>query len=250
MGKVAGQLRWRAATIIRQLVHTELVGLSGNSRRVNILAIDTSSDAGSAAVTIAGSTVAEVRLAKSLQHSENLFRSIEFLLSQSALSLADIDLFAAARGPGSFTGLRVGLAAIGGVAFAGQKDSAGISTLRAWAWQVGQEDRIISPILDARRGDIYGALYRRDGEELIELRAPTVLQPAEWLSQIPGGPTVFCGTGTGIIRSEILGTPEWKIVDSNPYLAVAVAQLTATQNREPLEPLYIRPSDAEAQKKS
>ncbi len=215
------------------------------SKAVNLLSVDTSSDCGSIAVLSAGTVLGEIRLANSIQHSERLFRSIEFLFQQIELTLDEIDIFAAARGPGSFTGLRVGLAAMEGFAFARKKISAGVSTLAATAWQVKIEDALISPVLDARRNEIYSALYRRQGEELIELRAPTVLKPAQWLSALPTDPIVFCGTGVSVIEMGIADCSQWEVTPVSPYLATAVAEISVTQGREPLEPLYVRPSDAE-----
>src|SRR5207302_6564780 len=102
-------------------------------------------------------------------------------------------VFAAARGPGSFTGLRVGIAAMEGFEAAHQKRGAGISTLEALAWKTGICDGLIAPMIDARRGDIYGAVYRRtrNGEvfdTLIEEHPPVVLKPAQWLEVLPREP--------------------------------------------------------------
>ena len=218
------------------------------SKAQNLLAVDTSSDCGSIAVLSGGTVLGEVRLANSIQHSERLFRSIEFLFQQIELTLDEIDIFAAARGPGSFTGLRVGLAAMEGFAFARKKASAGVSTLAAAAWQVKREDALISPVLDARRSEIYSALYRRQGEELIELRAPTVLKPGQWLSGLPAEPIVFCGSGIGVIEAGIAERSEWEVTSVTRYLATAIAEISVTPGREVLEPLYVRRSDAEVNK--
>ena len=104
---------------------------------MRILAVDTSSERGSVCVADGQELVGEVRLASSIQHSERFFRSIEFLFQHIPFQLADIDLFVAARGPGSFTGLRVGLAAMEGFAAAHRKPGAGITTLEALAWKTG-----------------------------------------------------------------------------------------------------------------
>ena len=80
------------------------------SKAISLLSVDTSSDCGSIAVLSAGKVLGEIRLANSIQHSERLFRSIDFLFQQIELTLDEIDIFVAARGPGSFTGLRVAVA--------------------------------------------------------------------------------------------------------------------------------------------
>src|SRR3954468_21653324 len=123
---------------------------------MRILAVDTSSERGSVCVADGHEIVGEVRLASSLQYSERLFRSIEFLFQQLPLQLSEIDLFVAARGPGSFTGLRVGLAAMEAFVAAEQKRGAGVTTLQALAWKTGIRDLKVAPVMDARRGDIYG----------------------------------------------------------------------------------------------
>src|SRR6266567_8701655 len=104
---------------------------------MRVLAVDTSSERGSVCVTDRGEVLGEIRLASSIQYSERLFRSVEFLFQYLSFGLKDIDIFAAARGPGSFTGLRVGIAAMEGFAAAHQKPSIGVSTLEALAWKTG-----------------------------------------------------------------------------------------------------------------
>lgn len=212
---------------------------------MNILAIDTSSERGSVCLRIGQEVAGEVRLATSIQHSERLFQSVDFLFQNVDVTIEDIDIFAAARGPGSFTGLRVGLAAMDGFAFSKGKRSAGVSTLAALAWQVGATEAAIAPVLDARRGEIYSTLYGWKDEELVELRAPAVLQPAEWVDSLPREPIVFCGSGVVVLREEIRDHPDWHTVEVTPYLAATVAEIAATSRGEPLEPLYVRRSEAE-----
>src|SRR5579864_6046571 len=128
---------------------------------MRVLAVDTSSQRGSVCVTDCGEVLGEIRLASSIQHSERLFRSVEFIFQYLSFSLGDIDIFAVARGPGSFTGLRVGISAMEGFAAAHQRRGAGVTTLQALAWKTGLCDALIAPMIDARRGDVYGAVYRR-----------------------------------------------------------------------------------------
>src|SRR6185436_12467303 len=167
---------------------------------MRILAVDTSSERGSVCITDNDVVLGEIRLASSVQHAERLFRSVEFLLESLPVTLADMDLFAAARGPGSFTGLRVGLAAMEGFAAAFGKASAGVSTLEALAWKANIENERIAPAIDARRGEVYTALYRREGGRLIEERAPTVEDPAAWLASLPDSTVYFCGDGVARYR--------------------------------------------------
>ena len=214
------------------------------------MAVDTSSERGSVCVTDGTEVLGEIRLASSVQYSERLFRSIEFLFRHLPLQLSDIDVFAAAQGPGSFTGLRVGLAAMEAFVAAHHKRGVGVSTLEALAWKTGFRDVLIAPTVDARRGDVYGALYRRsvdsaDSERLIEDRSPVVLKPAQWLASLPRVPLIFCGDGAYRYRSLIVEHPEWKIHSMDLYLASTIAELAATPNSGPLAPLYVRKTDAE-----
>src|SRR5262252_4429789 len=117
---------------------------------MRVLGVDTSSERGSVCVTDRHEIMGEIRLASSVQYSERLFRSIEFLFRYLPFRLADIDLFVAARGPGSFTGLRVGLAAMEAFVSAHDKRGAGVSSLEALAWKTGVRDVLLAPMIDAR----------------------------------------------------------------------------------------------------
>jgi tRNA threonylcarbamoyladenosine biosynthesis protein TsaB len=212
---------------------------------MRILAVDTSSARGSVCIAEDGEVLGEIRLASSIQHSDRLFRSIEFLLESIPFTLAAIDLFAAARGPGSFTGLRIGLAATEGFAAAHGKPGVGISTLAAIAWNTRLHDVSIAPTIDARRGEVYGAVYRRVKERLIEERPPVVLKPEVWFSSLPEGALTICGDGADRYHALIEARPHWTIDRSNLDLASAIAELARTSSAEPLEPLYVRKTDAE-----
>jgi tRNA threonylcarbamoyladenosine biosynthesis protein TsaB len=221
---------------------------------MRVLAVDTSSERGSVCVTDRGEVLGEVRLASSIQHSERLFRSIEFLFQYLPFRLEDIDIFAATRGPGSFTGLRVGIAAMEGFAAAHQKRTAGVTTLQALAWKARTCDALIAPMIDARRGDVYGAVYRRirskePFDTLIEEQAPVVLKPAQWLEGLSKRPFIFCGDGA-IRNRSLLETGGWKIHFMDLYLASIIAELAATPNAGPLAPVYIRKPDAEIARES
>jgi tRNA threonylcarbamoyladenosine biosynthesis protein TsaB len=217
---------------------------------MRVLAVDTSSQHGSVCVTDNGEILGEIRLASSVQYSERLFRSIEFLFEHVSFELSDIDVFAAARGPGSFTGLRVGLAAMEAFAAAHRKCGVGVSTLEALAWKTGIRNVPIAPAIDARRGDIYGAVYRRVGrngqpDRLVEDRPPVVLKPAEWFGSLGPGPRILCGDGTSRYRSLTGEQPEWRIHSMDLYLASTIAELAAMPDTGPLAPLYVRKTDAE-----
>src|SRR6266481_5877598 len=181
---------------------------------MRVLAVDTSSERGSVCVTDRGEVLGEIRLASSIQYSERLFRSFEFLFQYLPFQLQDIDIFAGARGPGSFTGLRVGIAAMQGFVAAQRRHGAGVTTLEALAWKTGLQDASVAPMIDARRGDIYGAIYRRrtntDCDTIVEEHPPVVLKPAEWLCSLPREPLIFCGDAAIRYRSAIEEEPAWR----------------------------------------
>jgi len=217
---------------------------------MRVLAVDTSSERGSVCVADRGEILGEIRLATSVQYSERLFRSISFLFDHLPFALSDIDLFAASRGPGSFTGLRVGLAAMDAFVAAHHKRGVGISTLEALSWKTGIRDALLAPTIDARRGDIYGALYRRVGgsdgsETLVEEGPPVVLKPAQWLASLPPEPLIFCGDGAYRYRALIEQQPLWTVHSMHLYLASTIADLAVMPNPGPLAPLYVRKTDAE-----
>ena len=211
---------------------------------MRILAVDTSSERGSVCIFDSGQVLGEIRLACSVQHSERLFRSIDFLFDYVSFQLADVDLFVAARGPGSFTGLRLGLAAMEGFAAAHGKPGAGVSTLEALAWKSGIEDVVIAPVIDARRGEVYGGLYRRSEDTLTELQPPAVMKPEAWFRSLPDSHIIFCGDGAVRYR-EFVNREAWSFHTMDLYLAGAIARLAESPNRGPLTPLYVRRTEAE-----
>lgn len=133
------------------------------------LALDTSSLAGSVAVLRDESLLGVVSTRGAENYSSRLFRHLDFLLQDLSLALNDFDLFAVSAGPGSFTGLRVGLAAAKGWAEVYAKPVAGVSALEAVAAQSASASRVLVPVLDARRGQFYFGAYRNaPGERALE----------------------------------------------------------------------------------
>src|SRR5437867_4591791 len=209
---------------------------------MRILAVDTSSERGSVCVVDKGEILGEIRLASSIQHSDRLFRSIAFLFEYLPFELKEIDLFAAALGPGSFTGLRVGLAAVEGFAAAHQRPAAGATTLEALAWKTRIHNVLVAPTMDARRGEVYGALYRRTADTLVEERPAVVLKPAEWFASLPAQPLIFCGDGAVRHRAAIEQRPGWGDHPMHCYLVSTIADFVATPNCRALQPVYVRNS--------
>ncbi len=148
------------------------------------LGLDTSSPSGSLAVLRDDQSIGCVSTATGEIYSSRMFRHLDFLLKELSLGLADFDLFAVAAGPGSFTGLRVGLAAVKGWSEIYRKPIAAISGLEALAAQSGSRVSTVVPVLDAHRGQIYFGVYRRaavsGGESKLALDGDEcVMTPAE-----------------------------------------------------------------------
>src|SRR5262249_21157949 len=145
---------------------------------------------------------------------------------------------------------RVGLGAMGAFVAAHKKQGVGVSTLQALAWKTGSRDVLIAPTIDARRGDVYGAVYRRvatdsASETLVEERPPVVLKPAQWLASLSRVPVIFCGDGAYRYRALIQEQAGWSIHSMDLYLASTIAELAVMPKSGPLAPLYVRKTDAE-----
>lgn len=207
-----------------------------------ILALDTSSECGSVAMASDGTLRGEVRLPGALQHSETLFRSIDFLLTSLGTAIGEVDLFAAARGPGSYTGLRVGMAAAEGLAYATGAETVGVSTLAALAWQVGATEGSVAAVMDARRGEIYVGLFRRLNGGLETLAAPRIDQPDAVLDSLGEEQVVFTGPGVKHFGPRIHECESWTLAEAEPWLASRVAEMVGRGYAEPFSPVYLRPA--------
>jgi tRNA threonylcarbamoyladenosine biosynthesis protein TsaB len=149
---------------------------------VKILAFDTTSERGSIAITDGEQVLEELALRSGDGFAHVLFGEVENLLARHHVRLADIDCFASASGPGTFTGVRVGLTAVKGLAEATSRKVVAVSNLKAMAWFGTRELR--GPILDARRGEIYGAVY---SATLDLVQDEVVMKNDAWLASLPPG---------------------------------------------------------------
>ncbi|MEW6600218.1 MAG: tRNA (adenosine(37)-N6)-threonylcarbamoyltransferase complex dimerization subunit type 1 TsaB, partial [Nitrospirota bacterium] len=170
---------------------------------MKVLAIETATLAGSIAVfDDSEGLVGEVRVSVKIAHSERLMPSIEWLLKASGISIKEIDAFAVSIGPGSFTGLRIGLSTVKGFAFATGKPVVAVRTLDAFARLMPFCSRIVCPMLDARRNEVYAAFYQWDDGRCTKIMPETSIKPADLLKGIEG-PVVFMGEGARVYRSLI-----------------------------------------------
>jgi tRNA threonylcarbamoyladenosine biosynthesis protein TsaB len=208
-----------------------------------VLAIDTTSEFGSIALVQDQNVMAEVALHSPEGFSPIIFGQVQSLLETHGLVLGDLDAFAAASGPGSFTGVRVGLSAIKGLAEATGRQAIGISNLQALASFGSRELR--AAVLDARRGEVYGAVYNA---RLDLVKGETVMKFEDWLRLLPSGDVEIISTGAFSIPAGI----NLPVVHAPPVLAgavgrIAAAQIAAGEGRDPAEihANYVRRSDAE-----
>lgn len=137
---------------------------------MKILALESSAKAASCAFVSDGIPLASAWQATGLTHSRTLLPMVQDMLGNSELSLADADVIAIATGPGSFTGLRIGLATVKGLAWAAEKPCIGVSTLAGMAYPLAHLDGVIICAMDARRQQIYNAVFRAEHGVLTRLR--------------------------------------------------------------------------------
>ena len=156
---------------------------------MRILALETSAKAVSAAVTEDGKVLCSGYQDTGLTHSRTLMPIVEGILKNTELTVSQMDAIAVAVGPGSFTGIRIGVAAAKGLAFAADKPTVGVSTLAAMARNVAFADGLIVCAMDARRKQVYNALFQTDGERLTRLspdRAISLEELGEVLGRYDG----------------------------------------------------------------
>ncbi len=211
-----------------------------------ILAVDTTTEHGSLALVRDGELLEESLLHAPGSFSPVLFEELERLLQRHAVKLADVDCFAAASGPGTFTGVRVALACVMGLAEAIGRPAVAVSNLQAVA-RFGAA-RLRGVALDARRGDIYGAVYD-DAGRLVTPEVVAKLAP--WLQSLPDGVQEFLSNDLAL---NLEGTrfPNARIVTAPRALAAAVAQIAAERlargeagEAATLDANYVRRTDAE-----
>ncbi len=223
-----------------------------------ILAIDTSSRSGSIALVEHGLLKSERTVAHAGPHAGWLLKNIASLLTDASLTLEKIDLYAVATGPGSFTGLRIGITTIKALAWAQEKPVAGVSTLESLALNAPFAAMPVCPILDARKSEVYGALYTFTRGSLETDIAPAAMSPKLLLSSIEElypapAPILFLGAGLEVYREFIEQNREGVIIGPEPLWhvrAANIASLAAGKNtviQHPVEvtPFYLRKSEAE-----
>lgn len=223
-----------------------------------ILAIETASSCGSVSLTKGyGQSfhfLAECSSQPDITHSRRLFGSIDWMMTSSGIGWDALDAVAVSLGPGSFTGLRIGMAAAKSIAMAADKPMIGVPTLDALALNVTGCNRLLGCLLDARKQQVYAGFYREDAGGMPRSTGdPVAISPDKLLAELEE-PVLLIGPGAGVYRDILLENELVKIAPS--YLSTArasqVGQLAGemladgrTLDPATAVPVYIRASEAE-----
>lgn len=226
---------------------------------VFILAIDTSTSAGSVAVVEDGRTVSERSTSSAPAHAEWLMPAISESLAEARITVAEIGFFAVTAGPGSFTGLRIGISAAKGLAWRLKKKAAQVSTLESMAMNIQADGALICPVLDARKNEVYAAAFRLRLDGMLErVMEDSVMPPDVLISKIKGmlragEGAVFLGIGllvygdiikAGMKDAAFAPASAWQIRASNVGRLAWEKRLELVQPAR-LSPVYLRKTDAE-----
>ncbi len=220
----------------------------GDSHNMRILAIDTATGACSAALMDGETVVARRFVVMARGHAEALLPMVETVVAEAGVAYKDLDLIATTVGPGTFIGLRIGLAAARGLGVAGDLPVVGVTTLETLAHGVDHDIRhghSVVAALDARRGKIYIQAF---DEQLAPL-APPLAQPAE-TADLPAGPLVIVGSGAALVRAGLdrdngdIFVDETQLPDAAVVAALAGRRFDPSLPTPPPEPLYLCGSGA------
>jgi tRNA threonylcarbamoyladenosine biosynthesis protein TsaB len=220
-----------------------------------ILAVETATLSGSLALTRGDELIARVSGDPAVSHSNTLLADLDKLLGETAFKVVDIDLFAVAAGPGSFTGLRIGIATVKGLSATLERPCAAVPTLQAVALAGGASAATVA-LLPAGRGEVFAQLFSVSADEVTALDEPSHISPQKMIDKYGSlEKAVWCGEGA-IAQRELIesstGAKEWRIAPRIENLAQYVAVLASSKFRknelaapDALQAIYVRPSDAE-----
>jgi len=227
---------------------------------LKILAIETSAKSVSAAVVENGVLLASAYQNMGLTHSRTLMPLVDGMLSAAGLRVQDMDLLAAANGPGSFTGLRIGVSALKGLAWALEKPCCGVSTLAAMARNLAHMEGLIICAMDARRNQVYNALFLAQDGVLTRQCPDRAIGLAELAEEIKNRPEpkFVVGDGAGLCYNYLLEqdvpcrmAPPQLVMQNAVGVALAAEEMAAagqvTTARD-LVPVYLRLSQAERER--
>lgn len=224
-----------------------------------VLGIESSTPAASVALVAETGLRGEITLNIGLTHSEQLLPLVDSLLGQTRTTLEEVEGIAVAGGPGSFTGLRIGMATAKGLAQGRKIPLVGIPTLLALAYTQEGSSHLVSPVMNARKNEVYTALFRFGPRGIEQLAPYQATAPAKWAGELDryGEPVTMTGDGVEAYINLWREVLKEKVILPSPALRTARAGTVAWLGRQKLlagasddlyslKPLYIRPSEAEA----
>jgi len=223
---------------------------------MRILAVDTSTASGSIALLEGGKLMAEWTLFSAQTHNRRLLKMVDTYLGALGWTIDDLDGFAVTSGPGSFTGLRIGLTTMKTLAWTLGKPFAAVPSLDALAAPLGFASLPVCALLDARRNEVYFGLYQPDGKGGLQRKGPYLVMPPAHVADRIEGKAVFCGDGWLLYRDLLSETLGPRIVEASaPYHIIRAGFVGDLARRRFLEggaddpvlsvPLYVRLSEAE-----
>ena len=221
---------------------------------MRLLAADTATTSCGVAVADGTTILARTAIVSRVTHSRHLLQMIDDTLKNAGLTVKALDGFAVTRGPGSFTGLRIGISTIKGLAAACNKPVAAISTLEALAWPFHQTAWMVCPLIDARKGEVYTCRYRFGNGAITALTPEAVLSPEQAVTGIAEA-CLFAGTGVAVCGPAIDATMGQNARFAPPFQNALSPGIVAwlgmrrleqghAEDVDTLAPVYLRKPDA------
>ncbi len=225
---------------------------------MNIVAIDTSGPTASCAVMRDGEIIHSVFLNQGLTHSETIMPTLDEAMTSSQIDCSQVDAFVAVAGPGSFTGVRIGVCAVKGLAHAHNTPCASVDALEALAMNVIGFDGIACPILDARRSQVYCAAFDVRGELPVRVLPDQALELNEYLAQLPEDRRlIFVGDGlrvhadaiTNVLGDRaVIAAANLRNLRADAACVLAMAHQDQWMEARKLVPIYLRAPQAERER--
>ncbi len=224
---------------------------------MKILGVDTSSKFLSIALSENADIIKEESHLLDRRHASELVPKVRELLKKTRTPINKISAFIIGLGPGSFTGLRIGVSAVKGFGIASGKPCIGVASIDSIACNVQEDNENIIPIIDAKRNQVYAAVYRKKGSRVVRLSDYLLLPIGELLKKVKGSP-VFLGDGAGLYRDDILNSSKKAVFLEDKYwypkagnlikLGFSKVSKAKKQNLGKLTPLYLYPKDCQVKK--